>query len=145
LIYDIGQILTIRENIDWDLVLSIARKKRIERILFVGLRFTEELLDSALPGEVSEKIRQDPKTEHLVSDRIHQIFTDGPYPKGDLREVFYWIALRECMSDKLRVILNLIFIPNHDDWSFLSLPRILAPFYYIIRPFRLICEYAGIR
>ena len=140
-ISDIAGIIASDNDINWELILKIAREKRIERILFLGLRLVEELMKTDLPLFVSETIRYDRVVEQLVSSCIDTIYTEKQKPEDDIRFVFYWVSIRECLWDKIRVISLLVFKPNDDDWAYISLPRILSPLYYIIRPVRLAFEY----
>jgi hypothetical protein len=101
----------------------------------------EELMKTDLPLFVSEVIRRDRVVQHLVSSSIDTIFTEEQNHGGAIQEVLYWVSVRECLWDKLRVISLLVFEPNDDDWAYISLPGILSPLYYIIRPIRLAFEY----
>jgi hypothetical protein len=138
---DIAGIIASEKDINWELILKIAREKRIERIISLGLRLAEELMKTDLPPNVSEAVRCDHVVQHLVSSGIDSIFQEEQDQSGDIQEVLYWISVRECYWDKIRVISLLVFKPNHDDWTYISLPWILSPFYYLIRPIRLAFEY----
>ena len=140
-ISDIAGIIASEKDINWKLILKIAREKRIERIISLGLRLVEELMKTDLPPFVSEAIKRDCVAQHLVSSSIDTLFTEEQNPGGDIQEVLYWVSVRECLYDKIRVISLLVFKPNHDDWAYISLPVILSPLYYVIRPVRLAFEY----
>lgn len=138
---DIAGIIASDKNINWELILKIAREKRIERIISLGLRLAEELMKADLPTIVSEYIRSDRVVQHLVSSSIDSIFTEKQNKGGDIQEVLYWLSVRECLWDRIRVVALLAFKPNHDDWAYISLPGSFSPLYYIIRPIRLAIEY----
>ncbi|MDD1693492.1 MAG: nucleotidyltransferase family protein [Methanoregula sp.] len=140
-ICDIAGIISSEKEIDWGLVLTIAREKRIERIVFLGLRLVEELMKPDLPPFVSEAIRHDRVVQTMVPSSIDTLFTDEENHGGDIQEALYWVSVRECIWDKVRVISLLAFKPNHDDWAYISLPGVLSPLYYVIRPVRLAFEY----
>jgi hypothetical protein len=140
-ISDIAGIIASEKDINWELILKIAREKRIERIISLGLHLAEVLMKTDLPPFVSEAIRRDRVVQHRVSSSIDTLFTEEKEQGGDFQEVLYWVSVRECFWDKVRVIALLVFIPNHDDWAYISLPGILSPLYYIIRPIRLAFEY----
>jgi hypothetical protein len=140
-ISDIAGIIASEKDINWELVLKISKKKRIERIIYLGLRLVEVTMKTELPFVVSEAIGRDHRVQHLVSSSINNMFTEEQRPEGDIQFVFYWVSVRECLWDKIRVISLLVFKPNHDDWAYISLPGMLSPLYYIIRPIRLAFEY----
>lgn len=138
---DIAAIIARENELDWENIVRIAHEKRITRILFLGLRLVEVLMETRLPPEVSIAIQKDPNIQHLVSASLDAInHEDLPY-EGEIQEVLYWVSVRECVWDKIRVVSLLMFKPNHDDWAYISLPAILSPIYYIIRPIRLVFEY----
>ena len=144
-ISDIAGIIDSDKDINWDLVINLAREKRIERIVFLGLRLAEVFMKIGLPPGLSGTIRDDPDVRDLVSSCIDAMFIEEPDYREDIREVRYWLSVRESVRDKIRVIFLLVFIPNHDDWRYIPLPGILSPLYYIIRPVRLAFEYGAKR
>ncbi|KUG05785.1 hypothetical protein ASZ90_016764 [hydrocarbon metagenome] len=138
---DIAGIIASEKDINWELILKIAREKRIERILFLGLRLGEVFMNAELPQTVSRVVRGDPGVQRLVSSSIDTMFRGEQSQVGDIQDVQYWLSVRESLWDKFRVVSLLVFTPNHDDWAYISLPWILSPLYYIIRPIRLAFEY----
>lgn len=138
---DIAAIIALENDLDWEYIVRIANEKRMKRILFLGLRLVEVLMETRLPPEISVAIQQDPRIQHLVSASLDAINQENQPHDGEVHEVLYWVSVRECVWDKIRVILLLMFKPNHDDWRYISLPAILSSFYYIIRPIRLVVKY----
>lgn len=140
-ICDIAGIINSEKDINWEIIVKIAREKRIERITFLGLRLAEVFMKTRLPGFVSDAISRDPAIQHLVSSRIEHMFIKEQNPGGEIQMVFYWLSVREKIRDKLQAIILLTFKPDHDDWAFISLPHVFSPLYYVIRPIRLAFEY----
>lgn len=140
-ISDIAAFISSDKDINWELILTIAQEKRIKRIIFLGLRLVEMIMKIELPIVVSEAIRCDSGMQFLVPFCIDNIFTEERKPEDDIQFVFYWVSIRECLWDKLRVIPLLVFKPNYDDWRYISLPKNFFLLYYIIRPIRLAFEY----
>ncbi len=141
MICDLAGVIASGKDINWELVFSTAREKRIERILFLGLWLAEVVMKTEFPQGVSDAIRRDRGMHHWISSCIAAMFREDPMPEDDIRFVMYWVSIRECIWDKLRVIASLAFIPDHKDWAYISLPGILAPFYSVVRPIRLVFEY----
>lgn len=140
-ICDVASIIASEKDISWELILKTAKLKRIERIIFLGLTLVREVTDTNLPQFVSEAMRSNYSKDQQINEIIQQLFIDNQKQEGDIQFVFYWISIRECIWDKFKVIVLLMLKPNDDDWTYISLPGILSPLYYVIRPVRLIYEY----
>jgi hypothetical protein len=133
---DIVQILK-RDCIDWDRVKVRARELGIERILRVTFILAEKLLGNPIPAEMEEWVRHDP-TAQSFADEIGAALASGV--SYDVQQVSYFnlmMRLRERRVDQWRFFTRLAFTPGPGEWEAVRLPKILFPFYRVVRLGRL--------
>lgn len=138
---DIVQILK-RENLDWDRVRRRARELGIERILRVTLILAERQLASSIPAGMEEWVSRDPAGLALA-DEIGAAMASGV--SYDVQQVSYFrlmMRLRERRVDRWRFFTRLAFTPGPGEWEAVRLPKILFPFYRLVRLGRLAGRFA---
>jgi len=125
------------QNLDWLHVQHEAEAVGIERILLVTLALTRHFYATSLPRMAQMQIADCLEVQRLtlqMADRIiHQRALDISSP-----EYFLLMChVRERWRDRVRLLRRLAFMPGPGEWTKISLPRALAPFYLVIRAFRL--------
>lgn len=153
-ICDINEMISSREDIDWEQITKQAKQLGCEKILGLGLYLINEFFGRETP--VLE--RQGNKDSELFKELTQQVrvrlFSDDP----NLEEVnnrvwflerqLFHMKLKQRLWDKLKLhayyndyYLKQIFSPNKADKDLLRLPPWLSPLYYIARPARLFYTY----
>ena len=126
-------LLLQRGEIDWPLLIALARDQHIERIVLLGLRLACDLLGSPLPDAVRQAIDRDGMVTKLVDEVLATIFLPraeaSPVKDGLLN-----LRMLERASDKLRFLRGLLITPTEAEWRRLLLPPALFFLYY---PYRL--------
>jgi hypothetical protein len=89
-----------------------------------------------IPEPIMRLARTDPEVEPLAEQTIQRMFF-APEQKLEPANPEA-IALRsmEQKSDRIRYWFYRSITPTMGDWTFLPLPRLLYPAYFIIRPIR---------
>jgi hypothetical protein len=138
---DIAELIRRHQEIDWETVLSQAKVLGIQRMLYLSLYLSRDLLDAPLPENVWRKMQVDPELKPLA-EQISQQFLGGfkTLPSRDVH--FYYLKMRERMRDKARYLFFLILLPNESEWKFLRLPPRLRFLYLLMRPLRLLGKYS---
>lgn len=114
-ICDIAELLRVNQGIDWLSVMEQAGRLGSERMLFLGLFIANDLLGTALPDEVLQRMQAHPVVKQLAEQVRQRLFdTDG--------------------------IFNVAMSPNSDDGAFLPLPANWF-IYYLLRPIRIVKQY----
>lgn len=144
---DIAEVIRTHQALDWERVMEWASMMGSERALFLGLLLANELLGTALPEEVIQRIKADPAVK-LYAAQVHkQLFceTDNSY---GVKESFLKRFMMECPPDRgsrsgylVWHFLRLAITPSQRDQKFLSLPEPLSFLYYFVRPIRLVTKY----
>ncbi|MBD2387131.1 nucleotidyltransferase domain-containing protein [Cylindrospermum sp. FACHB-282] len=139
-ICDIAQLVTLYQESDWNSVLSKSRTLGSERILLLGLFLAHDLLGTALPSAISQRVLADPMVTSLAKQVREGLFCETVNSSSISGNSFFYIQARERIQDRVKYFL-LSTVPNARDWSFLQLPRSLSFLYYLIRPIRLVSKY----
>ena len=136
-IADIAGLLSSKEKLNWEELISRARSTGSERMLLLGLRLAEKLLEVSLPDEVKSALKADAKVGLLVDDVVRDLFTPGLTPSGISGYFLFQIKARRRLRDKINY-LRFTFTPNEEDLVRFNLPSFLSFLYYLVRPVRLV-------
>jgi hypothetical protein len=139
-IHDTAQALTVYPDIDFDQVVSQARRAGAQRILLVGLILAKECFAVKLPDHLKRVIDQDHSLLPLVNQILKPLFGAQEKirmfrPEDQFQPVHY--RIRENLSDRIRYFLGITFTPSIGEWSLVELPAPMYFLYYLIRPIRL--------
>ncbi len=112
-------------------------------MLYLGLFLAHHLLDAELPTHILEKIKTDPVIENMAAKVVKSLFVlpdDSNSSRINSDFSMFHLAIKDRFPDKLRHVLNLIFLPSRQDWRYFSLPANLSFLYYLLRPIRLVLK-----
>lgn len=148
-ICDVAELIRVSQvDIEWEWVMAQASALGGKRMLLLGLFLASDLLGAALPEKVSQRIQADPTVKALAGRVTEQLFQETDYPAELLKgyegaPAFHNLHLevRERLVDKIRYCLRKAITPKEEDWDLLPLPKFLFPFYYVLRPIRLVRKY----
>jgi hypothetical protein len=134
---------TIHAIADSDLpaVLDVAQRSGCLRMLLLATVLAADLLDAPIPLVFADSIRRDGAIASIATDIERRLFMNV-----GMRARLYleWVVpLRTIVTTRgrLRYFASRVFTPNPDDFDFLSLPPLLYPLYYAMRPFRLAVQH----
>jgi hypothetical protein len=128
-------------ELDWGQVNTRAKELRCERILLLGLALASDILGAGLPGHVSNRIRADRAIRALIRRVRERLFRVPARPPGTLENSLFRLKAMDSLPDAVKGTLRCAFVPDLADWASLELPASLYPFYYVIRPIRLLAKY----
>jgi len=149
-ICDVAQLIRVcQEELGWEQVMARARALGSERMLLLGLFLASDLLGAALPESVSQRVRADPTVKALAERTREQLFRETDRSANLFLEgregapAFHTLHLkvRERLRDKIRYGLRKATTLTGEDWELLTLPKVLFPFYYVLRTVRLTGKY----
>ncbi len=122
---------------------SLAKETGTLRMLKTAYYLLDTILGVKLP-EAFDKTFDDQKIVIQMSEEIRERLIDDE-ELGVIDTFWQDLRLRENKKDKLRYIFFRILTPHGEDWRFITLPDALFRLYYVIRPFRLLLRYLGVR
>lgn len=147
-ICDIAELIRSHPGIDWERLTEYASTLRSQRMLFLGLFLANDLLGTALPQDILQKIQVDPVVKDLAVQVRKWLFSeaDGSEPLGQVEGFIFYIKMREHLQDRIKHFLYLMkrsnwLIPSKRDQNFLPLPAFLSFLYYLVRPIRVVRKY----
>jgi hypothetical protein len=156
-ICDAAELIRTWPDLDWEFMLQRARVIGGLRILLLELRLANELLDAALPERVHRLVYDDRVVRTLAAEVRARLFPPPAVGGGTLpigtgisrEDSWFHLRIRERVPDKLRYLYQLaqsrvsaIVTPTYRDRSFLALPEPLGFLYYLIRPARILLQWA---
>jgi len=137
-ICDVAEIVRARPEIDWELLFTRAAATGSQRMLLLGLRLANTMLDAPLPGHLMSKLENDSVVTALANDVVKRTFSGSEAIAITISDSlkFNW-AVREDWRSRLRYF-RLLFQPTDADIAALTLSRALRFVYYLRRPFALL-------
>jgi hypothetical protein len=121
-------------RLDWETIVSRAARRRMSRIVFLGLSLAQDLLGSNLPPEVSRSVRADARTATLAASIRTRLNNGRAW--SDRERLILRFRLMEGVWAKVRYFWY-ILQPTLADWEVLHIPESMLPVYYLTRPIRL--------
>lgn len=141
-ILDVAQLIRTQE-VDWTLLKEIAAKLKSTRVLLLGLHLAHDLFHAPLPGELLEEIARDSAVQELAEKVCEQYAGISAPAAGAVPRAWFRIRLRDGIGQGLRHTWRLALSPTESDRRKVPLPIWLAPFYMLVRPWRLLREYGS--
>ena len=141
-ICDLAELLRRAPDLDLPRALERARTLGAERMVLLGLRLVTDLLDVPLPDGVRERVATDSAVAALARLVRNGLFRHTPgtmHERWELR--LFQLRTRERWRDRARFAARVAFQPTLGDLTWLPLPDVLYPLYYVARPVRLIAKY----
>ena len=139
----VAELIHSRPDIKWDHVAHLAGEIHCRRMLYLGLFLAHHLLDAELPTHILEKIDTDPVITKMTANITKTLFVQpdrsNPSQVNSDFSMFH-LDIKDRNQDKLRHVLNILFLPSRQDWRYFSLPANLSFLYYPLRPLRLAWE-----
>jgi hypothetical protein len=139
---DITQILK-RENLDWDAVLSRARKVGVVRIVSITFLLMNQFLGVAVPGALEAEMRRDRAARELAEEIAASVVVGALREEDKISYFHLMMRVRERGIDHWRFVTRLAFTPGPGEWDVVKLPPVLAPLYRLVRLWRLAGRMGG--
>jgi hypothetical protein len=121
---------------DWEELAARARSLGSLRILLLGVLLAYDLLGAVIPDALIDAARAEPFVQsgaRTFCRYFHQLGANGP---GLLQRWLIPLTMIPQRSARIRYALARAFLPATKDFDFISLPCILSPLYYAVRPLR---------
>jgi putative nucleotidyltransferase-like protein len=120
---DVAQLVSHRDDLNWDLVIKRANELGLLRMVRVGLQLATELAGLELPGAVADKMRSRPRLELIARQMGRQILVSTGRKAGTLRVTWLQLKIRERLRDKFKYCFRLIVMTKLIDSLFMPMGR----------------------
>lgn len=137
---DITELINVKD-INWSLIILMAKRLGIERIVIINLYLANNLLDLKLPDDVFIYINSDKSCNSINEQLKERFFAKEMQDLSLFNKISIRICIREKYYHKLRDFTNMMIIPTPSVVESVSLPTFLSPIYYIIRIIQLVRTY----
>lgn len=127
--------------IKWREVIVRAGKIRANRMLAINLLLARELFELSLPDEISRHVETDAAAASIATEIAGRLLGRNSRQPGGLARFQLRRQMLEGTLEGWRYSARLATSPSDEDWSAVRLPRFLAPFYVVLRPFRMATKY----
>jgi hypothetical protein len=156
-ICDAAELVRAYPELDWEFVLQRARALGMLRILLLELHLVSDLLDAPLPERVLRAARADRRVRSLAVQVSARLFAHPGAPAQAARaepgthrvDTRFYLSSRERLRDKVgyvfqrtQICLRPLITPTERDRRFVALPRELTFLYYLVRPVRVLVQWA---
>jgi Uncharacterised nucleotidyltransferase len=138
---DIAQILK-REKLNWDWIRSQAQALGVERILHITLLLASRLPGAKIPTPIENAILSDAAAQKFAEQIADSVAAGVTYAEEQLSYFRLMMSLRERRIDRVRFLSRLTFTPGPGEWETVRLPKVLFPFYRVVRLARLAARFS---
>jgi hypothetical protein len=119
--------------LDWTTILERAEASGLRRMVLLGARLAERLLDTALPEPLPAAIIADPTVDQLADRVRHGLFAGSTAAPSVFQFTGFRWSMRERWSDRLRYLSRTLLTARVTHFRSLDLPDGLACLYPAVR------------
>lgn len=135
---DVAVFLDSHPDLDWDQIRSRARAQGLARLVVIGIRLANRLVDLPVPEELGDWLKED-KAGCALADKCAADFFVESAPRGASYDLTrFHLAMRERRIDQARYLLRTLTQPRISHFNSLPLPDPLFPLYW---PYKLVHDY----
>jgi hypothetical protein len=142
---DVAELARSAPDLDTSLLLSRARAVGAVRPLLLGVEMAHRVTRAALPMPLLDAAGDDPTVASLAQQLMSLAVArrqGEPDAIAGGRYLRLLLAMRDDGPTRRRQAIRAAVIPTESDWLTLPLPDPLFPLYFVLRPLRLVWDYA---
>ena len=136
MVCDLAGLIERNRVIDWDWIAAEARRLHGLRMMLLGVYLARSLMQAEIPEPIMRLAYADSAVETLADQIIQSMFVARDQKPEPANPEALALRSMDRRSDRLRYWLYRSITPTMGDWTFLPLPRLLYPIYFLIRPLR---------
>ncbi|MDO8432478.1 MAG: nucleotidyltransferase family protein, partial [Candidatus Binatus sp.] len=140
---DLGRLIHLRADLDWDQLIRSSRQAGGERVLALGLQMVNRLIGVEYPANVAEFVQATMRDQQFARRLEENVLIEVPDGDETLAAFRLQFRLASGIAAKLRCALGFSLLPTEADASSLPLPPALFFLYYAYRPARLALKYGA--
>jgi hypothetical protein len=145
----LAELIRSEPEVDWQRVLDHARAIHCLKIVSVGLRLAQELLDAPVPVEVLDQLNSRARLasraqlDSLVHQIVARFFSEDASPLSLTRRVKFHLAMKDSLREKFHYCARLGLTTTPVDWEMVQLPEAVSFLYFPLRALRLLKKYGA--
>jgi hypothetical protein len=131
-ICDVAELIRVQQGLDWGQVLAQADRLGCERRLLLGLCLARDLLGTALPEQVRQKMQTDPLVKSLAAQVCEWLFCDTDGRAGVLERSLFDLKVMERWQDRVQLRLRSALASTIVKWALRSPIGLLSFPYHLL-------------
>ncbi len=132
-IVDIDRLIRNSGNLDWDEIISMARKMGAEKMFFSGVALSRRYFSTPLPPSILKRCRN-LNLDSFLAYVDSELNRDNPTPENSLTKLAKVIALRDSLRYKAATLLEFLFRPGINERRGIVLSDRWFWLYWPLRP-----------
>ena len=138
---DVAQLLAARPQMHWGIVSERADSIGCRRVVALSLLLCHRLFSTNIPPSAAGLLWQEKRVRRLADMIQQQQFPSDAESKTGRSHHFIRFLVRERLRDQLRMV-TAALVPHESEWQIYSLRSRFQWLAYLMRPPRLIAQYA---
>jgi hypothetical protein len=131
-VYDLAEIY--KQDIDWHVVLTRAKKYRWRHAVLYGIAVLTEFTGLSVPSAMESELKSSRLCSWGANQTVKQIRNNLGGVLTHLEPVTTAMFLNDSLSGAFAACLDEVLAPRKTDYEWISLPPRLYPLYYLVRP-----------
>jgi hypothetical protein len=124
---------SLRWDLDWHMLRSRARHAHAERMLWLGLALSKEVLGVPVPSEYEREINNDRVVPRAAASIVRALFEDSDAVESNGNRWLTTVQLADTRWDGLRCAAHFALGSGPREWQAIRLPDSLFGFYHFLR------------
>jgi len=138
----IAELIRNHSALSWSTLRAKASETKTEKIVCLTLMLVESVYRLPLPDAFKD-LGESVELKKTVGEIRSDLLASPIVPRG--LKAFRWNLRFLTKKDAYLSFARATFLPTVADWQAFSLPDVLYPAYYLLRPMRLLTKYGGRR
>ncbi len=140
-ICDVAKLLESEPGLDWEFAEKEAKQAGLWRSVALGVLLARRIAGANVPSDVLQRFEGSRAIRNVAQFLDENMLEEpGKMPEGWIPYNIRILGFR----DRARAVLSPAFLrPNARDRSFVKLPKLLEPLYFLIRPVRILLDRTG--
>ena len=130
-------LLICAEEIDWKMIVKEAKKRKFEKMVYLGFFLARHIFDTPLPKHITDRMSE-MKVLKVLSDFVLQSWQTPPNAFGRTAAM---LRLFPSAKEQLIYLNNILIKPSFNEYWAIDLPKALYWGYYFVRPYMLMNKY----
>jgi hypothetical protein len=135
---DLAVFLDSHPHLDWSEIRSRATAQGLARLVVIGIRLADKLVELPTPDELIDWVEQDGTGRALADGRAADFFSDSATKGATYDLTSFHFSMRERRIDQARYLVRTLTQPRTRHFDSLPLPDMLFPLYW---PYKLAHDY----
>ena len=144
-ICSVAELISNSQELNWAALVERARESYSLNRLVLGLMVAKDIQPGLeIPGSVLEAVSDTESLRKCAKGIREKLFEVQPDKEDEIGIFLFHLTAMDRKRDAVVGLLRSMLLPTVADWRLVTLPDALYPMYYVLRPIRLVAEYAAV-